>query len=116
MTIKANRRFFLSGVGALAAATVASGASAQDVISEILQFNSRGNWDDTFDARASEGGQVASNLPIFAPQTVDYIQQAIGQYSVIVGQGGWPTVPATKKLQLGVVDPDVVALRKRLMV
>ena len=25
-------------------------------------------------------------------------------------------VPATKKLQLGVVDPDVVALRKRLMV
>jgi murein L,D-transpeptidase YcbB/YkuD len=116
MTIKANRRFFLSSVGALAAATVAGGASAQDVISEILQFNSRGNWDDTFDARASEGGQVASNLPIFAPQTVGYIQQAIGQYSAIVGQGGWPTVPATKKLQLGVVDPDVVALRKRLMV
>lgn len=116
MTIKASRRFFLSSVGAFAAATVASGAKAQDVISEVLQFNSRGNWDDTFDARASEGGQVATNLPIFAPQTIGYVEQAIVQYSAIVGQGGWPTVPSAKKLQLGVVDPDVVPLRKRLMV
>ncbi|MGO4842287.1 peptidoglycan-binding protein, partial [Rhizobiaceae sp. 2RAB30] len=37
-------------------------------------------------------------------------------YSNIVAQGGWPIVPATKKLQLGVVDPDVEVLRKRLMV
>ena len=33
-----------------------------------------------------------------------------------MAQGGWPEVPATKKLQLGVSDPDVVPLRKRLMV
>ena len=36
--------------------------------------------------------------------------------SQIVAQGGWPIVPATKKLKLGVIDPDVEALRKRLMV
>jgi murein L,D-transpeptidase YcbB/YkuD len=59
---------------------------------------------------------VASNLPIFSLQTILYVEQAIDQYRGIVGQGGWPMVPATKKLQLGVVDPDVVALRKRLMV
>jgi murein L,D-transpeptidase YcbB/YkuD len=86
------------------------------VISEILQSERRGNWDDTFDARASQGDKVASNLPIFSPQTVMYIEQAVAQYSGIVAQGGWPMVPATKKLELGVVDPDVVALRKRLMV
>ena len=116
MTIKASRRFFLSGAGALAAAAFSGPVSAQDVISEILQSERRGNWDDTFDARASQFDKVASNLPIFSPQTVFYIEQAVAQYSGIVAQGGWPMVPATKKLQLGVVDPDVVALRKRLMV
>ena len=80
------------------------------------QFASRGNWDDTFDARAAEGGKVASNLPIFSLHTVGYVEQAIAQYSNIVAQGGWQPVPDTKKLKLGVVDPDVVPLRKRLMV
>jgi murein L,D-transpeptidase YcbB/YkuD len=116
MTIKTSRRFFLSGAGALAMAAISGPVSAQDVISEILQSQGRGNWNDTFDARASQGDKVASNLPIFSPQTVMHIEQAVGQYSGIVAQGGWPMVPATKKLELGVVDPDVVALRKRLMV
>ena len=116
MTIKTSRRFFLSGAGALAMAAISAPAGAQDFITEILQSERRGNWDDTFDARASQGDKVASNLPIFSPQTVMYIEQAVAQYSGIVAQGGWPMVPATKKLELGVVDPDVVALRKRLMV
>lgn len=109
-----SRRFFLSGATALAAAMAAGSARAQDVIGDILKAS--GNWDDTFDARASDGGKVASTLPIFSPQTISYTEQAIGQYQGIVSQGGWPQVPATKKLQLGVVDGDVVALRKRLMV
>ncbi len=109
-----SRRFFLSGATALAAAMAAGSARAQDVIGDILKAS--GNWDDTFDARASDGGKVASTLPIFSPQTISYTEQAIGQYQGIVSQGGWPQVPATKKLQLGVVDGDVVARRKRLMV
>ncbi|WP_245478602.1 peptidoglycan-binding protein, partial [Mesorhizobium sp. M7A.F.Ca.US.014.04.1.1] len=114
--MKTSRRFFLSGASALAAAVVAGGANAQDVIGDILKSSARGNWDDQFDARASEGGKVASTLPIFSPQTVAFTEQAVGQYQNIVGQGGWVEVPATKKLQLGVDDPDVVPLRKRLMV
>ena len=109
-----SRRFFLSGATALAAAAFSGGARAQDVISDILK--STGNWDDTFDARASENGKVASTLPIFSPQTIPYTEQAIELYRGIVSQGGWQPVPATKKLQIGVSDPDVVALRKRLMV
>jgi len=116
MTIRASRRFFLSGAAIFAAVAVAGRASAQDVISDILKSDRRGNWDDEFDARASQGDKVATNLPIFSPETIMYVEQAIGQYSGIVAQGGWPVVPATKKLQLGVSDPDVVLLRKRLMV
>jgi murein L,D-transpeptidase YcbB/YkuD len=116
MTIRASRRFFLSGAAMLAAVAVAGRASAQDVIGDILKSDRRGNWDDEFDARASKGDKVASNLPIFSPETIMYVEQAIGQYSGIVAQGGWPVVPATKKLQLGVADADVVVLRKRLMV
>ena len=114
--MRTSRRFFLSGASALAAAMVAGGANAQDVIGDILKSSARGNWDDQFDARASEGGKVASTLPIFSAQTVAFTEQAVAQYQNIAGQGGWVEVPATKKLQLGVDDPDVVPLRKRLMV
>jgi len=114
--MRTSRRFFLSGASALAAAMVAGRASAQDVIGDILKSSARGNWDDQFDARASEGGKVASTLPIFSPQTVAFTEQAVAQYQNIVSQGGWADVPATKKLELGVDDPDVVPLRKRLMI
>jgi murein L,D-transpeptidase YcbB/YkuD len=110
-----SRRLFLSGAAALAATAIAGAARAQDVIGDILK-SAAGNWDDTFDARVSQGGKVASNLPIFSPQTIAYTEQAIEQYRGIVAQGGWPEVPATKKLKLGVVDPDVVAMRRRLMI
>ncbi|MDX8515083.1 L,D-transpeptidase family protein [Mesorhizobium captivum] len=114
--MRTSRRFFLTGASALAAAVVAGHASAQDVIGDILKSSGRGNWDDQFDARASQTGKVASTLPIFSLQTVAFTEQAVAQYQNIAGQGGWEQVPATKKLQLGVDDPDVVPLRKRLMI
>jgi len=114
--MRTSRRFFLSGASALAAAIAAGSASAQDVIGDILKSSARGNWDDQFDARATGGAKVASTLPIFSLQTVSFTEQAVAQYQNIVAQGGWEQVPATKKLQLGVEDPDVVPLRKRLMI
>jgi murein L,D-transpeptidase YcbB/YkuD len=116
MSMKANRRLFLTGAGALAATALTGTARAQDAIAEILSSPRRGNWNEQFDASVSRGGKVASNLPIFSPETVGYVEQAINQYRGIAGQGGWPTVPATKKLKLGVMDPDVEILRKRLMI
>jgi len=116
MSMNTTRRSFLTTAAALAGTALAGKAFAQDAIGEILSSSRRGNWDDTFDARASQGGKVASNQPIFSPQTVSYVEQAIGQYQGIVSQGGWPEVPSTKKLQLGVEDADVKALRQRLMV
>jgi L,D-transpeptidase YcbB len=110
------RRQFLAGATAIAAVMLSGAARAQDVIGDFLSAPGRGNWDDQFDAQASSGGQVASTLPIFSQETVLYLEQAIAQYQNIVAQGGWNEVPATKKLKLGVVDADVVPLRKRLMV
>jgi L,D-transpeptidase YcbB len=114
--MKTNRRLFLTGAAALAASAVSGTVNAQDVIGDILGSPRRGNWDDQFDARASEGGKVATTTPILSPQTVSYVEQAIGQHMNIVAQGGWPMVPATKRLRLGVVDPDVEPLRQRLMI
>lgn len=111
------RRAFLTGIGAVAMASVSGLAFAQeDPIAAIIKAPRRGNWDDQFDARATGGGKVASHLPIFSPETVGYIEQAAMQYQGIVAQGGWPIVPATKKLRLGVIDKDVEVLRKRLMI
>ena len=88
-------------------------------IGDILSSPKRGNWDDQFDAQVSakaSNAKVSTTTPIFSPETIGNTEQAIGQYSGIVAQGGWPEVPATKKLRLGVTDPDVEVLRKRLIV
>jgi murein L,D-transpeptidase YcbB/YkuD len=113
MTLK--RRSFLKGAGALATTALATGASAQTVIDELLKAPGRGAWNDRFDTRGGSGDRVASHLPILSPETVSFVQQAIAQYNGIVQNGGWPVVPATKKLKLGVIEPEVEILRRRLM-
>ncbi|WP_048647657.1 L,D-transpeptidase family protein [Nitratireductor soli] len=114
--MKTNRRMFLTGASAAAATALSGAASAQSVIEDIIRSPRRGAWGDQFDARASQGGKVASNLPIFSPETISYVERAILDYSNVVAQGGWQRVPDTKKLELGVADADVEALRRRLMV
>jgi murein L,D-transpeptidase YcbB/YkuD len=116
MPMKTSRRTFLTGASAAAMSAVAGSAFAQDVIGDILKSQMRGNWNDQFDAQVSTGGKVQTSLPIFSPETVYHVEQAIMAYSNIVAQGGWPVVPATQKLRLGNVHSDIVPLRKRLMV
>ncbi|MCO5072496.1 MAG: L,D-transpeptidase family protein [Rhizobiaceae bacterium] len=114
--MKISRRGLLASAGAFAATAASGSAYAQDVIGDLLSSPRRGAWDDQFDSRASEVGKVSSTLPIFSPQTVMYLEQAIAQYQQIVSQGGWPMVPVANKLKLGMSDPSVSELRKRLMI
>ena len=115
--MKTSRRTFITGASALAAAALTQPARAQSTIDEILSSTQRGTWDDQFDARAtSQPGKVVSTSPIFSPDTVAHIEQTLYQYQDIASRGGWPMVPATKKLELGVVDRDVETLRRRLMI
>ena len=103
MIMKTSRRLFLSSAAALAATAFAGAASAQDVIGDILKSVAPRQLGATSStptpARATRSPRT---LPIFSPQTVVYVEQAIAQYASIVAQGGWPMVPATKKLKLGV--------------
>lgn len=116
-----SRRNFLVGTGALALAAVTKQAFAQDAdpIRDILSSPKTGNWDDSFDAQGgavSQPASVATTQPIFSPETIHNTEQAIEQYRNIVANGGWPVVPADKKLRIGVKDPNVGPLRERLMV
>lgn len=113
--MKTSRRTFLTGAGALAAAAISQSAHAQNGIDSIIGASRRG-WDDQFDAQGSSGAQVATTRPIFSPDTLVHVQEAIGQYQNVVANGGWPTVPDQNKLQLGVVHPDVEIMRRRLMI
>lgn len=111
------RRKFLRTLGAGLLAAVAMPAYAQTVIDDLLISPKRGNWDDQFDAKATEAPtKVTTTQPIFSAETISYVESAIEQYRAIVAAGGWNQVPATKKLNIGVTDPDVAALRQRLII
>ncbi len=115
-TLNASRRSFLVGAAALAATLIAGQALAQDVMSDVFQANMNGGWDDDFDAQVTDGAKVSSTLPIFSQQTISYVEQAVTAYSDIVARGGWPAVNPSVKLKLGVEDPEVQNLRKRLII
>lgn len=122
LAMNLGRRSFLRGAAtaglAAAASAIAPAAFAQQqqALNDILSAPRRGNWDDQFDARATGGQKVATNQPVISQQTVGNLQSAIAQYGDIAARGGWPQVPGSAKLQLGVNDPSVQALRQRLIV
>lgn len=122
LAMNVGRRSFLRGAAtaglAAAASAIAPAAFAQQqqALNDILSAPRRGNWDDQFDARATGGQKVATNQPVISQQTVGNLQSAIAQYGDIAARGGWPQVPGSAKLQLGVNDPSVQALRQRLIV
>lgn len=113
-----SRRRFLRSAALMGAAAVAGPALADDVsLQDVINAPRRGNWDDQFDAKASRtAAAVVSNNPIFGSGAAANLQQAIFDYESIVANGGWPKVQTTQKLKIGVVDPAVADLRKRLMI
>jgi murein L,D-transpeptidase YcbB/YkuD len=114
-----SRRAFLASAAMVGAGAVAAPALAQTAIDSLINAPERGDWDDQFDAKAASRTATAmvSNTPILGPQSVSSIQQAIGQYQQIASAGGWPQVnPGEQRLQIGVTDQSVQALRQRLAV
>ncbi|MCB1386995.1 MAG: L,D-transpeptidase family protein [Nitratireductor sp.] len=102
------------GASAIAAAPVA--ARAQSAVDRLLQNPKLGSWNDQFDAQKSVGPLNTSNTPIFSSRTPALIEQAIQEYRGIVGNGGWPVVPANQKLELGATSRNVPLLRQRLAI
>lgn len=110
------RRQLLASIATLAASGTSAFAQANDPILSILRSQQRGSWDDQFDARKGDANLAATNIPIFSQQTPVFVERAIAEYQNIANRGGWPIVPANKKLQLGVQDRNVQLLRRRLIV
>jgi murein L,D-transpeptidase YcbB/YkuD len=106
-----SRRAFLASVAALGV----SSAWAQDPIMEVLQGGGA-EWSDGFDAASVSAADVITSIPTMSPQIVGSLQAAIGQYSEILARGGWPAVPATQRLRIGMRDPSVAVLRQRLAI
>ncbi len=113
-----SRRNFLRTAMSAGLASVAFPAFAQTAFDDVINAPRRGNWDDQFDANNASRttAAVKSNNPILSPEAVGNMQQAIMDYQQIVANGGWPQINASQRLQLGVIDPAVQDLRKRLMI
>lgn len=113
-----SRRTMLRSAVSFGAAALAAPALAQDAFNDLIGSSRRGNWDDQFDANSSRSAVgVVSNNPVLGPEAPGYMQQAIMQYQQIISNGGWPEVPASQqRMQIGVSDPSVQALRQRLMI
>ncbi|MDP2733542.1 MAG: peptidoglycan-binding protein, partial [Hoeflea sp.] len=114
---KVSRRRFIGRAACLAAAAFAAGpAFAQSAIEDIIKSPRRGSWDDQFDAQSSRSvAQTATRHPIASADTIAFVERAIFAHQDLIARGGWPMVPATKKLRMGVSDPDVRMLRQRLI-
>jgi len=110
------RRFIGRAAGVAAAAITAGPAFAQSAIEEIINSPRRGSWDDQFDAKSSRSvAETATRHPIASADTIGFVERSIFDYQNLVARGGWPFVPATKKLRMGVSEPEVRILRQRLM-
>ncbi len=120
LVCKLKKSLYRGYLATMAGATIIAGAHdfamAESAIDEILKSSRRDQWSDQFDSRGTKSKNVASTRPIFAAETLAHIETAILDYRNIVAGGGWSVVPANRKLKLGSNDPNVVSLRKRLMI
>lgn len=115
MKNKLSRRTFLAGASATLASASAAYAETSDPIFNLLQSENRAEWSDGFDS-LSQSKQGRDFQPTLSPTAVRDVEVALSKYSQIVNNGGWNSVPSTKRLSLGARDSNIVALRKRLAV
>jgi murein L,D-transpeptidase YcbB/YkuD len=85
-------------------------AAAQDALTGVIQSE----WDSGFDARSTVSRPVNTSTPILSPQTIPAMEQALYAYQDLVSRGGWNSVPAVE-MRIGMRDPSVVELRRRLI-
>jgi murein L,D-transpeptidase YcbB/YkuD len=99
----------------LSAAASATLVSTQGVAQDFLAGIKQTEWAESFDAQSQVARPVSTTVPILSPQTVPAMEQAIFAYQDLVARGGWTGVPADKELRIGVRDPSIVELRRRLI-
>ena len=117
-----SRRAFLSTAAAVAAATLARRAGAEQpltpdqTLDELINQNQNSGLSSGFDSASPSVKLPKPSVPTLSPATAETTQAAITQYQAIVAKGGWPEVPAVAKLVVGGKHPAVPALRERLSI
>ncbi len=101
----------LSFLAISAALLLPASALAQETLTGVQQSE----WAESFDSQSDVTRPVTTSTPILSPQTVPAMEQAIYVYQDLVARGGWPAVPSDKELKIGMRDPNVVELRRRLI-
>ncbi len=113
-----DRRRFIKGVGILAlgsALTPRAHAQTDDPLQTLLRQNQRGDFGEGFDSASRTVQMPKASTPTLSAGAVQTTEQAIAQYEQIVASGGWPQVPKTDRLRLGIKHPSVMQLRQRLI-
>jgi L,D-transpeptidase YcbB len=112
------RRRVVTGLAACAASAVATRAFAQaqadDPLQQLIQQNQSGEFGQNFDSTSRTIKMPTASLPTLSAGTAQTTEAAIARYEQIVAAGGWPQVPPTDRLRLGIRHPSVVPLRARL--
>jgi murein L,D-transpeptidase YcbB/YkuD len=104
----------------VAAATIAGGvlmraAAAEDPLQDLIQQNQNAEFGQGYDSASRTILMPKADLPTLSASTVQTTEQAIGRYESLVENGGWPEVPRSERLRLGMRQPSVTALRQRLI-
>lgn len=108
-------RFVLPMLVFIPSVFVASANDKMDINAQRIEI-AQDFWSTGFDT-GEEISQVRNIAePTLSPLTLPRVEFAVSIYERIVSRGGWPQVPATKVLRLGVKDPSVAALRQRLII
>lgn len=87
------------------------GAFAQD----DLEFGQL-EMGERYDSAARAIQLPKTSVPTLSALTLQATENAITQYQLIAEQGGWQPLTGTERLTLGMQSPDIIALRRRLIV
>jgi murein L,D-transpeptidase YcbB/YkuD len=105
----------LAGGAAAAVATRAFAQAAEDPLQQLIQQNERGgDFGQAYDSTSRTIKMPTSSLPTLSAGTAQTTEAAIARYEQIAAAGGWPVVPPTDRLRLGIRHPSVLPLRARL--
>src|ERR1043166_3806103 len=111
------RRPLLTALAGCAAAAMATRALAQgsdDPLQQLIQQNQSGAFGQNFDSTSRTIKMPTASLPTLSAGTAQTTEAAIARYEQIAANGGWPPVPPSDRLRLGIRHPSVVPLRARL--
>ncbi len=104
------RAFLLNSSVAFATLGMAYSASAQDVTEDM---GDQAEWVQSYDAATSKTLD-RSTAPLLSPGTLAATEAALEDFKAVIAKGGWPQVQNVP-LKLGMQNPAVIDLRKRLI-